>query len=240
MYAPDTKPSCTQLIFFLAAYTNIAGTFAWTTLHLIRNPQAMARFETEIAQNTPSQHGIYPLKNMPFTKACLRETGRLYTNLLTVRYVTGDMRGPDGIIIPKGYAVASPMAVHRDPNLYDNPDKWNPGRFLPGADGTPSDYTTRLRNVEFHQFGIGNHACPGERLSHSILRGALWPTLIDNYEVEVVGGLVEGEGVDGLGVKPDWGKNLGTPYAGKREVFIKVTKRATRLSDAPHSATTSS
>jgi sterol 14-demethylase len=225
------------LIFFLAARTNIAGTWAWTLLHLVRNLEAMASFENEIAQNAPDQHGIYPLKGMPFAEACLRETGRLYTNLLTARYVTREMCGPDGIIIPKGWAVASPMAVHRDPDLYDSPDRWDPLRFLPGADGTPSNYSTLLRNVEYHQFGVGNHACPGERLSRSLLQGTLWPSLLDNYQLEVVSGVKDGEGMDGVGVKPDWGKNLGTPYAGEHEVFIKVTKRAVRLSDAPHSAT---
>ncbi|KAJ9111174.1 hypothetical protein QFC20_002668 [Naganishia adeliensis] len=175
--------------------------------------------------------------SMPFAEACLRETGRLYTNLLTARYVTREMCGPDGIIIPRGWTVASPMAVHRDPALYDKPDKWDPARFLPAADGTPSDYSTKLRNVEFHQFGVGNHACPGERLSRSLLQGSLWPSLLDNYQLELVGDIVDGEGVDGVGVKPDYGKNLSTPYAGEHEVFIKVTKRTVRPSDAPHSAT---
>lgn len=211
--------------------------FSWTLLHLLRNPEHLARFENEIARNPPVNHGIYPLEDMSFSEACLRETGRLYGNFFMLRYVTRDLCGPDGTIIPKGWTAVSPMAVHYDSELYDNPGKWDPLRFMPAADGTPN-YAIRSRNLEFVMFGAGGHICPAERLSQSLLRSTLWPTLFDNYRLELVDGVVNGEGLDGVGVKPNYGKNIGTPASGEREISIKITKRAAPLSTVPLSAIT--
>jgi cytochrome P450 len=215
------------MAYQFAAKANFDGAWSWTLLHLIRNPQHLASFHDEIARNPPVNQGIYgPLDNMPFSEACLRETGRLYANMMTLRYVSRDLHAPDGTVVRTGWAAVLPMAVHRDPKTYENPDKWDPLRHLPSADGTPSDCALRSRNLEFLMWGTGRNVCAGERLSHSLLRSALWPSLLDNYSLEVLDGIIEGEGVDGVGVAPDHGKSLGTPYAGTREIYVKVTKRA--------------
>jgi sterol 14-demethylase len=148
---------------------------------------------------------------------------------ISLRYAPRDLIGPDGTVIPKGFVSASPLAVHQDPDLYPQPGKWNPGRFMPSADGTPSNYAKLLKNSEFHMFGSGRHMCPGEKMARTILRGSLWPAVLDNYRLEVKEGLVPGEGVDGVGVKPDHGKTLGVPY-GVRPVVVKLVKRKMPLS----------
>lgn len=169
------------------------------------------------------------MKNMPFGEACLRETGRLYQNIASVRYAARDICGPGVKVIPKGLVAISPLAVQQDPDLYENPGKWDPRRFLPAEDGTPSNYLKLVKNAEFVQWGGGANRCPGERFVNCLLRGSLWPALLDNYRVEVIDGLVEGEGVDGVGVKANHGESLGTPY-GIRDISIKVTKRVVPLS----------
>ncbi|KAJ9108613.1 hypothetical protein QFC19_002331 [Naganishia cerealis] len=211
-----------------ASHVNTAATFSWTLLHLLRNPSLLAEFEKEIKANPPIT-GSYPIKNMPFSEACLRETGRLYTNLLMLRYVAHDVTTPQGVIIPKGWVAGSPLATQQDPELYDQPGKWDPHRFLSDA-SSASSYSSKFRNNEFVQFGYGKHACLGEKMTHALLRASLWPELVDNYHLEVVDGLVDGEGIDGVGVKPNYRENMGTPF-GVREVNIRVTKRDVRLSD---------
>ncbi|KAJ9101097.1 hypothetical protein QFC21_003315 [Naganishia friedmannii] len=215
------------MILISASHVNTAGTFSWTLIHLLRNPDMLAEFEEEIKAN-PRVNGSYPIKNMPFSEACMRETGRLYTNLMMMRYIPQDVTTPEGIIIPKGWVAGSPIATQQDPELYDQPEKWDPRRFLPNA--STSSYSSKFRNNEFVQFGYGKHACLGEKITHALLRASLWPELIDNYHVELVDGVVDGEGIDGVGVKPNYRENMGTPF-GVREVNIKITKRAIRLSD---------
>lgn len=210
-------------------------------LHLLRNPEQLAAFEAEVKANPPVD-SIYPMKDMPFSEACLRETGRIYNNLLILRYVPRDIRVPSGLVIPKGLVAISPATVQMDPELYEEPGKWNPQRFLPSLETARGDvqdasnrsFATLSRNYQYVQFGGGKHVCSGEKLTHTLLRASVWPTLIDNYHLEVVGGITEGEGVDGVGVMPDHIKNsLGTPYAAN-EVYVKVTRRETPLSSAAH------
>ncbi len=137
----------------------------------------------------------------------MRETGRLYTNLLLVRYATRDLMTPDGMVIPKGWIAVSPLATQQDPTLYPHPEKWDPHRFLGSSE--LGDYSSKYRNNELVQFGYGKHACLGEKLTHALLRASLWPTLFDGYQVEVVDGVIEGEGIGGVGVKPNFRENLG-------------------------------
>jgi sterol 14-demethylase len=209
-----------------AAHVNTAATFAWTLLHLLRNPRHFATFREEIASNPPSDEGIYPWREMPFSEACLRETGRLYTNLLMLRLLPQDIV-VEGIVIPKGWLAISPLATQQDPTVYENPEQWDPTRWL----ASPDSYTSKFRNSEFVQFGAGAHACLGEKFTHSLLRGVLWPALFDAYDLVLVHGIEDGEGIDGVGVAPNYRENMGTPL-GVREIGLRVTRRKERLSDS--------
>jgi sterol 14-demethylase len=232
------------MTYIIVAQVNIDATCAWALLHLLRNPDHLAAFEAEVQANPPTIDGIYPIKNMPFSEACLRETGRLYNNSVMLRYAQHDIQTPSGIVIPRGWIATSPVTVQMDPELYDEPGKWNPRRFLPapsddateGGGGRGGDlYATRFRNYEFVQFGGGKHVCSGEKLTHSLLRASIWPALLDNYQLEVVqDSLVDGQGIDGVGIMPNHAENLGTAF-GVTEPYVKVTKRDVPLSSAVHS-----
>lgn len=206
-----------------ATHINSAATFSWTLLHLLRNPAHLTTHLDEISTHPASVDGVYPWREMPFAGSCLRETGRLYTNLLMFRFLPRDVLAPDGTLFPKGWVAVSPITTQRDPSLFDNPDRWDPTRFLDGS------CPFHLRSAEFIQFGLPPHACLGEKFTYSLLRGVLWPTLLDGYEVELVEGVEEGEGVDGVGVAPNWKESMGTAV-GMREVFVSVTRRKETLS----------
>ncbi|KAJ9121912.1 hypothetical protein QFC24_004494 [Naganishia onofrii] len=122
------------MTYIIVAQVNIDATCAWALLHLLRNPDHLAAFEAEVQANPPIIDGIYPIKNMPFSEACLRETGRLYNNSVMLRYAQHDIQTPSGIVIPRGWIATSPVTVQMDQELYDEPGKWNPRRFLPAPD----------------------------------------------------------------------------------------------------------
>lgn len=208
-----------------AAHVNTAATFSWTLLHLLRNPHHLATLCEEVAASPPSPEGIYPWREMPFSEACLRETGRLYTNLLMLRFLPQEVV-VEGTIIPKGWVAISPLATQQDPDVYESPERWDPTRWL----ANPDAYASKFRSAQFVQFGAGPHACLGEKFTHSLLRGVLWPALFDVYELELVHGIKDGEGMDGVGVAPNLRENMGTPL-GVSEVGLKVTWRKAKLSD---------
>ncbi|XP_033985399.1 cytochrome P450 2U1 isoform X2 [Trematomus bernacchii] len=64
-----------------------------------------------------------------------------------------------GYTIPKGTVIVPNLwSVHRDPALWDDPDSFNPGRFL-------DDEGKLLRKECFIPFGIGRRVCMGEQLA---------------------------------------------------------------------------
>ena len=110
---------------------------------------------------------------------------------------------------------------------FPNPTSWDPDRFLENG-----SYASWFQRCQFVHFGIGQHACPGERLAKAIILDAVVSTWMRKYEMEVVGGSREGEvGVGGVGAEPSWTEeNFGTPSVRGEDVRVSVKVRDTDLS----------
>lgn len=72
------------------------------------------------------------------------------------------------------------------------------------------------------QFGKGQHACLGEKLGRIMVLEILWDAILGSqeegenrkgFDIEILEGLRDGVGVDGVGVEANWTReNLGTPF----------------------------
>ena len=73
------------------------------------------------------------------------------------------------------------------------------------------------------QFGKGQHACLGENIGKALVIDILWGTFLQGgFDLEVVGGIEEGVGVDGVGIEASWTEeNLGTPFERGGPVMVK-------------------
>lgn len=203
-----------SLVF--GGHANAAMTIPWMFLHARRTPGALARWRDEAARGVDAKK--------PFLDACLRETGRLYTNATVLRRTTKAAVTVAGHTFARGTMVAaSPATVQRDPAVYKDPGAWVPDRFL--ADGA---YAEWFQKTEFVQFGLGQHACPGEKLARIMIFDHVLKTWMEKYDVAVVSGLQEGvKGVDGVGAEGAWTEeNFGTPSVRGEDVQVKITKRA--------------
>jgi cytochrome P450 len=70
----------------------------------------------------------------------------------------------DGFLIPKGSLVfANIWAMLRDPDVYPEPDRFNPDRYLEKVD----EETARRRDPRVFVFGFGRRRCPGAHLVES-------------------------------------------------------------------------
>ena len=165
----------------------------------------------------------------PYLEACSRETGRLYTNTSILRMTTKSIT-VHGHTIPRGTLVGcSPVASQRaDPTadaggIYTDAGTWNPERFL----DDPNAYSGWFQRVEFVQFGLGVHACPGERVARAMMYDLVLKTWLTKYDVVVVSGLEEGaKGVDGVGAEAAWTEeNFGTPSIRGEDVYVQVRKK---------------
>lgn len=197
-------------------HTNQTNTFSWSLLHATR---------------TPLLEALRQQKTSDLLDATLRETGRIYTNLMMLRRVTITQEIM-GHVVPKGtFVAASPLVTARDPALFHEPDKFQPERWLtPSHTLDENAIKTAQRTATSNQFGKGQHYCSGEKLAKMLL-GIYWAIILGEngqagYDVEVVDGIVEGTGFDGVGVEAAWvEENLGTPFEKGGPLLVRFKER---------------
>jgi len=147
----------------MAGHETTATALAWALYELGRHPAILARLRAEIDAAGPD---VDPLQitRLPYLTAVCNETLRLHTLLAEVPRLCVAPLDCLGYTLPAGYAVSvSIMAVHHDPALYPEPDRFLPERFLERT------YTA----FEFLPFGGGDRRCLGAGLSDFEMRIAL-------------------------------------------------------------------
>ncbi|XP_077536377.1 cytochrome P450 2F3-like [Haemaphysalis longicornis] len=158
------------LIGNIDAFLN-GGTFSTATtmnMHLVNfanNPdtiQAQVQQEIDDIIGRERQPTWEDRKKMPFTLACIWEMDRWKTaSILGIPRECSDDVVIDGFFIPKGTVVLPNIwAVHQDPTLWKEPQKFVPGRFL-NDDGSIMSHKPEF----LIPFSTGRRACPGETFS---------------------------------------------------------------------------
>ncbi|KAK1777247.1 cytochrome P450 [Copromyces sp. CBS 386.78] len=139
------------------------------------------------------------LQAMKKTDSFLKETMRFHPLGQTSfsRKVLKTFVLSNGQVMPKGSTIEVPSyAVSRDPEVYANPDVFEPLRFYNlrnearGKGEVEQAATNQFVSVnkEFLTFGYGRHACPGRFFAANEIKMIL-ANLVMTYEM----GLVEGE-----------------------------------------------
>lgn len=94
------------------------------------------------------------------------------------RVSNNDYTLPNGAIMPKGtYVIIPVLAFHRDPNLYENPDQFNPDRFS-------EQYKRTINPFSFLPFGEGPRACIGMKFGWMQTKFGL-AKLLEHFEFSV-------------------------------------------------------
>lgn len=132
----------------VAGHDTTAGALMWTLYHIHREPGVRERVLAELnGVATPAQ-----LPELPYLSAVVSETLRMHPAVpIVMRRLTAPMT-VDGVAFRPGdiVGVAVP-AVHFDPAIWPDPDRFDPGRFLAK---TPTPF-------EYLPFGGGFRRCPG-------------------------------------------------------------------------------
>ncbi|KAF7797473.1 hypothetical protein EIP86_008670 [Pleurotus ostreatoroseus] len=209
-------------------HANAALTIPWLFLHARRVPGALDKIREE---------AILPRgEPKAYLEACMRETGRLYTNTAVMR-MTKETTSVAGHVVPKGILVAaSPAATQRSEPAFVGAEKWNPSRFFSKHAGEEQDekdeneasmFSQWFQRAEFVQFGMGQHACPGEKMARMFIFDLVLRNWMEKYDMEVISGVEEGvKGVDGVGVEAAWTEeNFGTPSVRGEDVMVRVERR---------------
>ncbi|MFC7305495.1 cytochrome P450 [Streptomyces monticola] len=146
-----------ELVTILFAGTETtASTLSWTFHELARHPDVEKQLVAEIDEVIGDrQVTIEDIPRLPAIRRVLDEVIRLYGVTLLMRRTTEEVE-LGGVSVPPGTEIAfSLYALHRDPELYENADEFDPDRWLP-------ERRAAIGREEFVPFGSGNRKCIGD------------------------------------------------------------------------------
>ena len=144
------------LTIFLAGHETTANALTWTWYLLARHPEAEARLHDELDRvlggRPPSFADLAELK---WTRMVLEEAMRLYPPAHTIsRTALGEDR-IGGVRVPRGASITISIYVtHRSPNIWPEPERFDPERFAPAA-------VAGRHRFAYLPFGGGPRICIG-------------------------------------------------------------------------------
>eukprot|EP00656_Telonema_subtile_P047704 TRINITY_DN5506_c0_g1_i2.p1 TRINITY_DN5506_c0_g1~~TRINITY_DN5506_c0_g1_i2.p1 ORF type:complete len:481 (-),score=113.55 TRINITY_DN5506_c0_g1_i2:124-1566(-) len=158
---------------FWAAQANTLPMTFWMLVEVLRNPRVRAR-ATQEARNgafgaMPDKRGHFDVgvESMPYLRACLKETLRMYVAILTHRKVSRDCSvttasGKQYKLPKNDMLTVSSYIVHYDEHRYPNPHEFRPERWLePDA---PSALDS-MGDPNWFPFSMGRFSCSGKFLA---------------------------------------------------------------------------
>ena len=165
-----------ELLALLAAgHETTASTLAWAFERISRHPHVLERLVSEVAgeDNSYLQATIFEVQR---NRTVIDFAGR---NVAVPSYQLGEWRLPEGFSI-----LVSLLQLHQDPNVYPDPERFDPERFLgekpstyswvPFGGGTRRCVGAAFANMEMdvvlrtvlRHFTIRTTSAPGEKWHH--------------------------------------------------------------------------
>nr|XP_054917823.1 cytochrome P450 3A41-like isoform X1 [Dermacentor andersoni] len=148
------------ILFFLAGAESVATALIFTVYYLALHPEYQNNVIAEVdkAAGPKGDLTYESLQEMPFLEACIKEAMRLTATESVILRLCTEETTVANINFKPGMCVDIPSAgIHRDPEYFPEPDKFNPERFLPENKDSIKPFT-------FMPFGYGPRSCIGMRL----------------------------------------------------------------------------
>ncbi|MFF2952461.1 cytochrome P450 [Kitasatospora sp. NPDC057965] len=148
------------LIFLLAGHETTATSLAFALFLLAKHPEQrrLAREEADavLAGREPE---AADLESLPYLTRVLKESMRLYPAASQMGRRSVEEAVVDGYVIPAGaQVILAPWVTHRHPGHWEQPDRFDPDRFLPEREKERHRYA-------WYPFGGGPRACIGQHFS---------------------------------------------------------------------------
>jgi cytochrome P450 len=153
---PDTMMVDNLTTFLEAGHQTTAQALSWALYLLSRAPawQDALRAEAFAAAGSAAIDGIH-IGELPLTLRVFKETMRLYPPVPAIVRIANEPGTLGEEAIPKGSLIIIPVfALHRHRVLWDDPNRFDPDRFLPEReDARP--------RAQYIPFGFGLRTCIG-------------------------------------------------------------------------------
>ena len=153
--APD-EVKANIATFIAAGHETTANTLSWSLFLLAFAPEWRERLEREIDEAQDDvELGSSSLDRLVITKAVIEEALRLYPPAASItRQPIGEDEIAGHKVTSKTRVVISPWVLHRHRRLWNEPERFDPSRFLP-------DKRQRIDRFAYLPFGAGPRICIG-------------------------------------------------------------------------------
>lgn len=148
------------LTLFAAGHETTSVALSWAWYLLANHPDAYARLRAEAREVLDGRPPTYDdLPRLEYARRVLKEALRLYPPAYLI------VRAPLREIEIGGYSLRrgdsaslAPYTLHRRPDTFPDPERFDPDRFAPDAEA-------RLPRLAYMPFGAGPHICIGNHFA---------------------------------------------------------------------------
>jgi cytochrome P450 len=174
------------LTFLIAGHETTALALTWLFYLLAKTPPVTRRIQAEIGSVLGgSRPTTKTAQELVYTRMAIDEAMRLYppAPIVSRRSIAEDEIA-GWRIPPNCTVVMSQWVTHRAPELWDDPEGFDPERFAEAQSaGRP--------RLAYFPFGAGPHKCIGERLALLELE-LIVPMILQRYKLELLPGFEPG------------------------------------------------
>ncbi|XP_075053322.1 cytochrome P450 3A29-like isoform X2 [Mixophyes fleayi] len=174
----DTEIMAQGLIFILAGYETTSTTLMFLSYHLATHPDVQTKLQEEIDTILPNKAPptYDALMQMEYLDMVISENLRLYPAAGRIERVCKKTTEINGVTIPAGVVTVIPAFVlHRDPDIWPDPEEFRPERFSKENREEQDQYT-------FLPFGAGPRNCIGMRFALINMKSAI-TLLLQNFSL---------------------------------------------------------
>jgi len=164
-----------------AGHHTTAGTAAWTLLELAKRPEHLNRVLKELDQHfgVDGEVTFQSLREIPILENVIKEVLRLHPPLIfLIRKVMKDFYFKGYTVKAGKYVCASPRVSHRIAEIFPEPEKFDPDRYL-------EDRQEDAQPFSWIAFGGGKHKCTGNAFAMLQLK-AIFSILLRRYTFELI------------------------------------------------------
>lgn len=157
------------MIFLFAGYETTSSSLTFLSYNLATNPQVMKKLQEEVDATFPNKAPIQyqELMQMEYLDCVINESLRLFPIASRLERVAKASVEINGFVIPKGMVVVVPTwPMHRDPEIWPEPEKFKPERFSKENKETIDPYS-------YMPFGAGPRNCIGMRFALVVMKLAI-------------------------------------------------------------------
>ncbi|XP_070032834.1 cytochrome P450 71AU50-like [Nicotiana tomentosiformis] len=169
----------------MAAMDTSATSVEWILTELLRHPNVMKKLQKELEEVVGIEKIVKEpdLENLKYLDMVAKEGLRLHSVVPLMHHEAMEECVVNGFHIQKGSRIMiNCYAVQRDPNVWPEPEKFFPERFV------GSSIDIRRRDFQLLPFGSGRRSCPGMQLGVTIIRLVV-AQLVHCFDWEISNGM---------------------------------------------------